>query len=231
MKKSKLITSLAAIGIAFMMFPQSVHAAGFVQDAAGIRYQNDDGSFMTNSWVQVGQNIYHLDINGIVQTGWIQVGNLWYLLDSNGVCTNPAGTATPPAETIPPAAPAPAAATAANNIFANAGWVPFRTTDATLLNNGIAAGLIGFDGAQYWAEPAFAATVQEQTEAASQPAVLQEQMQSAQITHVLNTNTKKFHKPTCRYVDDIKPSNREDSGLSRDAIIAMGYAACKKCGG
>ena len=52
---------------------------------------------------------------------------------------------------------------------------------------------------------------------------------SGKTSYVLNTNTKKFHKPTCSSVDDIKAKNREDSSLSRDKIIAMGYDPCKRC--
>lgn len=210
MKKSKLLTSLAAVGIAFMMLPQSVYAAGFIPDAAGVKYQNDDGSFLTNAWVQVGQNIYHLDANGLVQTGWIQVDNLWYLLDANGVCTNPTGTATPPAEALAPAASAPAAATAA---AASAQVNPAPAAAATAQANPAPA----------------AATAQISPEASAQSAALQEQ--PSQITYVLNKNTKKFHKPTCKSVKTIKPSNREDSELSREEIIGMGYKACKNCGG
>lgn len=221
MKKSALLKSLAGICLAFILFPQTVHAAGFVQDTMGVKYQNDDGSFLADAWVQVGQNIYHLDANGIVQTGWIQVGNLWYLLDANGVCTNPAGTTTPPADTAVPTTPTPPAAQNETGImFANAGWVPFQTLEPNLLNSGIAAGLIGSDGVQYWLEPTFAAQVN---------ALLSATPQATEITFVLNNNTKKFHYPTCREVNKIKDTNRQDSGLSFDEISAMGYQPCKIC--
>lgn len=241
MKKSKLLTSLAAIGIAFLMLPQTVHAAGFVQDTTGVKYQNDDGSFLINSWVQVGQNIYHLDANGIVQTGWIQVGNLWYLLDANGVCTNPAGTATPPADAITPAVPAPAAISAVpapaatpatNNIFANAGWIPFQTTDATLLNSGVAAGLVGSDGTQYWAEPTFAAAAQAHISHTSpDPATLvsnataiADQAVPADETTVYITNTgKRYHNAGCRYLDESRYT------ISLSNAIKQQYTPCKVC--
>lgn len=47
--------------------------------------------------------------------------------------------------------------------------------------------------------------------------------------YVLNTNTKKFHYPTCSSVDDMKPKNRKDVHESRDQIIAEGYEPCKRC--
>ena len=48
-------------------------------------------------------------------------------------------------------------------------------------------------------------------------------------TYVLNTNTHKFHKPSCSSIDAIKDENREDFTGSREDLIARGYEACKKC--
>ena len=47
--------------------------------------------------------------------------------------------------------------------------------------------------------------------------------------YVLNTNTKKFHLPTCRHVSSMKDSNREDYCGTRAAVINRGYEACKTC--
>lgn len=47
-------------------------------------------------------------------------------------------------------------------------------------------------------------------------------------SYVLNTNTKKFHKPTCGEVKKIKPSNYSTIE-SRDQAINQGYVPCKKC--
>lgn len=55
------------------------------------------------------------------------------------------------------------------------------------------------------------------------------QQQVTTGTYVLNTNTKKFHYPTCSSVGDIKPKNRSDVNDSRETIIAQGYAPCKRC--
>ena len=48
-------------------------------------------------------------------------------------------------------------------------------------------------------------------------------------TYVLNTNTKKFHIPTCRSVKQMKDKNKEDFCGSRDEVIAKGYSPCKIC--
>ena len=49
------------------------------------------------------------------------------------------------------------------------------------------------------------------------------------VTYVINTNTGKFHKPSCSSVEDIKPENRWDYTGTRDSVISMGYVACKRC--
>lgn len=49
------------------------------------------------------------------------------------------------------------------------------------------------------------------------------------ITYVLNRNTCKFHTPDCGSVSTIRDSNREDTTLSREEVIAAGYTPCKIC--
>ena len=53
--------------------------------------------------------------------------------------------------------------------------------------------------------------------------------QQTEASYVLNTNTKKFHYPSCKDVKKIKPENYETSSLSRDDIIAQGYSSCGHC--
>lgn len=52
---------------------------------------------------------------------------------------------------------------------------------------------------------------------------------SKNCTFVVNTNTKKFHKPDCPSVKDIKDKNRLDANKSYDTLIAEGYSPCKRC--
>ena len=47
--------------------------------------------------------------------------------------------------------------------------------------------------------------------------------------YVLNTNSKKFHLPSCSSVDQMSPKNREDVEDSRENLIAKGYDPCKRC--
>ena len=48
-------------------------------------------------------------------------------------------------------------------------------------------------------------------------------------TYILNTNTKKFHYPTCSSVKQMKDKNILEFTGSRDEIMAQGYSACKRC--
>lgn len=53
--------------------------------------------------------------------------------------------------------------------------------------------------------------------------------ESRQTTYVLNTNTMKFHYPTCSSVDDMKEKNKQIYTGSREEVINMGYVSCKRC--
>lgn len=57
-----------------------------------------------------------------------------------------------------------------------------------------------------------------------------EESSEAEATkYVLNTNTKKFHKETCRHVDSIKDENYAESTKTRDGLIDEGYSPCGTC--
>ena len=53
--------------------------------------------------------------------------------------------------------------------------------------------------------------------------------QTSTESYILNTNTKKFHRPSCSSVKQMKESNKKSSSESSDALIAAGYDPCKKC--
>lgn len=48
-------------------------------------------------------------------------------------------------------------------------------------------------------------------------------------TYVLNTNTKKFHKPECGSVKLMKEKNKSIEETTREDIIARGYDPCENC--
>ena len=47
--------------------------------------------------------------------------------------------------------------------------------------------------------------------------------------YVLNTNTKKFHLPTCSAVKQMKDKNKREFTGSRNNVMAQGYSPCKLC--
>lgn len=240
--KKRIVTLVTTALLLSFAFSSTVSAAGFVQDTAGVRFQHDDGSFAADTWVQAGTGIYHLDAAGFVQTGWIQVGDLWYYLDETGVCVNPEGSPTAPGAEAPvpaaqeqtdaqqavpeqaalPAAPVPDAAVAA--VFEAAAWTLYTPTDPVLLQNGVAAGLIGFDGARWWASPVFTAALAEQTLPAAQPPEQPAEQETPQEKTVYITATgNKYHRETCRYLEKSKIS------IDLSDALAAGYEACKVC--
>ena len=62
----------------------------------------------------------------------------------------------------------------------------------------------------------------------AEPASPQEE-QPQGTAYVLNTNTKKFHYPSCRSVDQMKEKNKQNYTGTRDEVISMGYDPCKSC--
>ena len=52
---------------------------------------------------------------------------------------------------------------------------------------------------------------------------------SQQYNYVVNTNTKKFHYPTCSSVSDMKEKNKMYYEGTRDELVELGYDPCKRC--
>ena len=53
--------------------------------------------------------------------------------------------------------------------------------------------------------------------------------EASQADYILNTNTKKFHYPTCSSVNDMKEKNKKEFFGTRDEAIAQGYSPCGRC--
>lgn len=49
------------------------------------------------------------------------------------------------------------------------------------------------------------------------------------ITYVVNTNTKRFHNPSCNSVQSMKEKNTLYSDQTRDELIAEGFKPCGNC--
>ena len=77
------------------------------------------------------------------------------------------------------------------------------------------------------------------TEAATEaptdpPAPVQEEAPAEQPaentrTYVINTNTGKFHYPSCSSAKRISDANRSEYTGTRDDLIAQGYDPCERC--
>ncbi|MEH2956928.1 DNA/RNA non-specific endonuclease [Candidatus Merdisoma sp. JLR.KK006] len=62
-----------------------------------------------------------------------------------------------------------------------------------------------------------------------QESVEQQDPTPAGTDYILNTNTKKFHYPTCGSVKQMAEKNKQFYSGNRDDVIGMGYDPCKKC--
>ncbi len=66
-------------------------------------------------------------------------------------------------------------------------------------------------------------------EVSEQIEINEEKDQNSEQTYVINTNSRKFHRPTCKSVEDMKEKNKKVTTESRDALIEQGYSPCKRC--
>lgn len=80
-------------------------------------------------------------------------------------------------------------------------------------------------GEQSASAPSEVAPLPQTSIEAPPPAVVEQ----PSCSYVKNTNTKKFHKPECSSVSEMKEKNKEYSNQTRDEIIAEGYSPCKRC--
>lgn len=57
---------------------------GWVKDAKGWKYRNDDQTEMKNQWKSIGNKWYYFDGDGYMKTGWFQQGGKWYYCNEDG---------------------------------------------------------------------------------------------------------------------------------------------------
>lgn len=53
--------------------------------------------------------------------------------------------------------------------------------------------------------------------------------QVSESTYILNTNSHKFHLPSCSSVDQMSDKNKREYSGSRDDLIQQGYEPCQRC--
>lgn len=83
------------------------------------------------------------------------------------------------------------------------------------------------DGAQHEEQKTATATPTPSPEPEKQEPVTGSE--ASQADYILNTNTKKFHYPTCSSVNDMKEKNKQEFFGTRDEAISNGYSPCGRC--
>ncbi len=74
------------------------------------------------------------------------------------------------------------------------------------------------------------AKTEKETEAAKETeAKTSSKEESEEYTWVLNTNSKKIHKPSCSYASGISEANYETSNKTLEELESEGYTPCKVC--
>lgn len=53
--------------------------------------------------------------------------------------------------------------------------------------------------------------------------------ENTESVYILNTRSKKFHRPSCDSVGTMSDKNKEESSLSREELIEQGYSPCQNC--
>ena len=53
--------------------------------------------------------------------------------------------------------------------------------------------------------------------------------ESSEILYILNTNSKKIHKPTCGNAATISPANRKETSETLEELLDKGYTTCGNC--
>ena len=67
------------------------------------------------------------------------------------------------------------------------------------------------------------------SDGSSRPADSQSSPENEEAVYIINTNTRRFHLPSCSSVKEMKESNRENFTGSREELIEEGYIPCGKC--
>lgn len=63
----------------------------------------------------------------------------------------------------------------------------------------------------------------------SASSALESQAEEQEADYVLNTSSKKFHRPDCPSVDSMSEKNQQEYHGTREELIAQGYEPCGSC--
>jgi DNA-entry nuclease len=71
--------------------------------------------------------------------------------------------------------------------------------------------------------------VETEPESTTVPEEITETPANTGTNYILNTNSKKFHIPSCSSVDQMSDKNKQEFFGTRDEVISMGYEPCGRC--
>ena len=52
---------------------------------------------------------------------------------------------------------------------------------------------------------------------------------NTEVTYILNTNSKKIHRPDCDSVSQMSQRNKKETNQSKEELIKDGYTPCQSC--
>ena len=61
------------------------------------------------------------------------------------------------------------------------------------------------------------------------PEPVEEEQKPIEQYYIINTNTEKFHYPTCRSIKRMKDKNKLEFTGTREDVLARGYSPCMIC--
>ena len=255
MKFKKAAAAVLSVGLLFGMFGTPVHA-DWNQTSSGKVYYTDSSGKKVKGWKTIDGDKYYFDDNGYMKTGWLKLGDTYYYLQSDGsAAVNKTLKIDGKNYTFDNSGKYVAGMsdgwhkdsygkysytkngkklTGLNEIDGKkyyfnkdgsmyTGWLQFGPdylyfqSDGTMAKNTT----LTIGGTTYNFSGTGNATVAAKTST--------DTSNKKSTTYVLNTNTHKFHYPSCSSVNQMKESNKEYYEGDRDDVIAMGYDPCKRC--
>ena len=83
-KSAKLLATAFLLAGTVTTSNIEVQAAQWNVDNNGWWYQEDDGSYLTNTWKSINGKWYYFNENGYILTGWQEISGEWYYFNSEG---------------------------------------------------------------------------------------------------------------------------------------------------
>lgn len=85
----KRMKSFATAAILSALMSITAFAGEWKQDNVGWWYQNDDGSYLVESFAKTDQGWCYFGPTGYIATGWVEFPQGWLQFSESGLCANP----------------------------------------------------------------------------------------------------------------------------------------------